>query len=260
MDTCGSLRRTDYFVSTARLLKRCASPIYKARPVTSAVNVLFGAANGDIWLATPEAVGIVRANQVHLLPAEGKPFPSHVRCFVEDKQGNIWVAAGNGLFRWSHNAWQSVGEEAGLPVKAFNSVFVERDGAVLASSDVTLYERTVGASKFTPLPVRIVSVNQMQQDATGRIWLADTSGGVVRSLVRPGSTDPLRESDVHIGSYRMVLSSGGELWITSLGDGLRRIANPQTPFGHLDVKSQQLSSFTSADGLDRQLHEHDAAG
>ena len=217
--------------------------------VGSPVNVLFGAANGDIWMATPEAVGIIRANQVHLLPAEGQPFPLHIRCFVQDKQGSIWAAAGNGLFRWSQNAWQPIGEEAGLPLKAFNSVFVERDGAVLASSDVNLYERTVGASKFNRLPVAIVAVNQIQQDATGRIWLADTSGGLVHPLALPGSKDPLRDSDVHIGSFRMLLSTAGELWISSLGDGLRRITNPQQPFGHLDAKSQQLAAFTALDGL-----------
>ena len=217
--------------------------------VGSPVNVLFGAANGDIWLATPEAVGIVRANQVHMLSAEGQPYPSHVRCFVQDKQGNIWAAAGNGLFRRSQNGWQQVGEEAGLPVKPFSSVFVERDGAILASSDVNLYERAAGASNFTQLPVHIVAVNQMQQDATGRIWLADTSGGLVHPLALPGSTDPLRDSEVHIGSFRMLLSTGGELWISSLGDGLRRVANPQQPFGHLDAKSQQLAAFTASDGL-----------
>jgi signal transduction histidine kinase/ligand-binding sensor domain-containing protein len=222
----------------------------RGEAISSVVNVLFSARNGDIWMATPEAVGVVRGNQVHLMSADGKPYPSHVRCFVEDTHGNIWAAAGNGLFFWSLNSWQSVGDSAGLPSKGFNSVFVERDGGILASSGVNIYERKPQAATFTDIPPQnIVAVNQMQEDATGRIWLADTSGGGVRPLVRAGATDPLRDSVVHVGSFRMLLDSDGELWITTLGDGLRRIENPEKPFGILDAKSPQLSAFTAADGL-----------
>jgi len=217
--------------------------------VSSVVNVLFGSKSGDIWMATPESVGIIHGNQIHLLAANGQHLPMHIHCFAEDKQGNIWAAAGNGLFRWSSNIWQRMGEEVGLPVKAFNAVFVERDGTVLASSDVNIYERLAGDSKFDSISAQNVAVNQMQQDAAGRIWLADTSGTVVHPLVLPGATDPLSNSRVEIGSYRILMDSEGELWITSLGDGLWRIANPQKPFGHLDTKSQEIAAFTASDGL-----------
>jgi len=218
----------------------------QGKPVSSLVYELFTVRNGDIWIATADSVGVIRRGQVRLLDPGGAPFPTHVRSFAEDKQGQVWIASWNGLFRWRLGRLEQLGNRQGLPLAAFYSVLVKRDGTVLASSEAGIYSQKPGSLKFQRIDTQVKLVDQIFEDQTGRIWLTE---GVVHPMVVTGSRDPMIQSSVNAHAYRALFDPDGRLWIPSMESGVTRIENPLAPFGHIDEKSKGVSRFTVADGL-----------
>jgi signal transduction histidine kinase/ligand-binding sensor domain-containing protein len=216
------------------------------KPVSSLVYELFAIRNGDIWIATADSVGVIHQGQVHLLEPNGAPFPTHVRSFAEDKQGQIWITSWNGLFRWKAGHLEQLGNEQGLPLVAYHSVLAKRDGTILTTSAAGVYSLKPGALKFERIDTQIKIAGHILEDQTGRIWVAEDA---VHPLVATGSNDPMRQSSVKIAAYRVLFDPDGKLWIPTMENGLRRIEDPLKPFGSIDEKSDRASRFTAADGL-----------
>ena len=218
----------------------------RGKPVSSLVYELHTVSNGDIWIATADSVGVIHHGQVHLLEPDGGPFPTHVRSFAEDKQGQIYISSWSGLFRWKFGRLELLGSQQGLPLAAFYTVFIKHDGTVLASSETGIYSLSPGASKFERLDAQDKIVNQIFEDRTGRLWVSSAG---IHPMVMNGSKDPMRQSSVNVPVYHALFDADGSLWVPSQEDGLLRIEDPLTPFGSVDDKSDGASRFTVADGL-----------
>lgn len=218
----------------------------RGKPVSSLVYELFRSRNGDIWMATADSVGVIHHGQVQMLEARAAPFPTHVRTFAEDGQGQIWITSWNGLFRWRSGHLEQLGDQQGLPLTAFYAAFVRRDGSILATSAAGVYSLKVGTSKFERLDTQIKIANQIFEDQTGRVWVTEDA---VHPLIVAGSRDPMRRSAVKILCYRVLFDPDGKLWVPTMEHGIRRIENPLVPFGSIDEKSDRASKFTVADGL-----------
>jgi ligand-binding sensor domain-containing protein len=64
---------------------------------------------------------------------------------------------------------------------------------------------------------------------------------------------PPGETEIEVGSQSILFDNDGALWITSLGDGLRRASAPELLKGPIKGFSTAVESFTSKDGLSDDL-------
>ena len=89
---------------------------------------------------------------------------------------------------------------------------------------------------------------KIAQAANGKLWMAETSRSV-RPIPLSDKRQPPEETEVKVGSQGILFDSDGALWITSLGDGLRRSPAPELLKGQIKEMGTEVESFTARDGL-----------
>jgi ligand-binding sensor domain-containing protein len=78
--------------------------------------------------------------------------------------------------------------------------------------------------------------------------MAETTRSV-RPIPLSDKRMPADETEVQVGSQVILFDNNGALWITSLGDGLRRAPGPDLLRGQIKEFSTAVESFTTKDGL-----------
>src|SRR5262249_16893522 len=61
--------------------------------------------------------------------------------------------------------------------------------------------------------------------------------------------EPSDDAEVRVGSEAILFSQDGDLWITTLGDGVRRVPSPKNLKGKPGRFSATVESYTAKDGL-----------
>lgn len=236
---------------------------------------LFATPDGKLWIGyTSGTVSVVdRHGPINYSAADGLP-KGPVAGFALDRQGRIWAASSGGLACLENGRWRVVGEEAGFPGSSAHAVLVDHLGSLWVAGEHRIAVLAPHASKFelTDEPYD-GQVGQLAESAEGTVWLAETSRAV-RPLTRPGQpvTKGLNRDDcfrrfpdtwkteprchrpddleVRVGSIAMLFDRDGGLWITTLGDGLRRAPRPSRMSKEpIEEFSTALEQFTRRDGL-----------
>ena len=78
--------------------------------------------------------------------------------------------------------------------------------------------------------------------------MAETTRSV-RPIPLSDNRQPADETEVQVGSVGILFDNDGALWITSVGDGLRRSPDPELLKGKIKEFSTAVDSFTTKDGL-----------
>jgi signal transduction histidine kinase/streptogramin lyase len=78
--------------------------------------------------------------------------------------------------------------------------------------------------------------------------MAETSRSV-RPIPLSDKRQPPNDTEVQVGSKGILFDNDGTLWITTLGDGLRRSPDPEFLEGSIKEFSTAVESFTAKDGL-----------
>jgi signal transduction histidine kinase len=130
----------------------------------------------------------------------------------------------------------------------FQTAFQDRDGTMWVSRGNQVYTRSAGEARFVRRPIKSVLISQFLQDSAGRIWAVDM-GDSVHPIFSPLPDDPLLGSQVRVGSAMSMFDTDGELWVTSIGDGLRRVSDPEKPFGRIAEFGTEVAIFTKENGL-----------
>ncbi len=179
---------------------------------------------------------------------------------IEDRNGDWWIATGDGLLRFRGRALlqdlearppdRIYGEADGLPSSSAFSLFEGRDGTLwVGSGSVSprfpcLARRRPVTDRFElPTlgdPLRRGGLpNGFAEDRSGALWLAYESGGLAR--VRGNRLEPLGDRSIDdIVSAGVFADSRGRIW--AFGAGLVRIDDPA---------AEQLTwrTYGVADGL-----------
>jgi len=211
-------------------------------------NHLIKLRNGDLWVSTPAGIALIHEGRFERFMTGPAPLPKDVNGLAQDIHGDVWAAAGNGLFRFTSGRWMRLGAADGLPVTTFYAIFQDRDERLWVSAQTGVYFRDAGDATFHRRPDKAVMILQFLQDSAGRIWVSDL-GDSVHPIFSPQAEDPLLRSQVRVGSDGSLFDSDGELWITSVGDGLRKVEKPDKPFGVIKNFGQEAASFTRDNGL-----------
>jgi ligand-binding sensor domain-containing protein len=168
--------------------------------------------------------------------------------FAQDREGTIWAATSSGLAKLEGSRWKEVGKDWNFPGKSAEAIFLDRQGALWVSTEDILVLLPPGARRFQPTGTRVGHIPQIAQAADGKLWMAETTRSV-RPIPLSDKRQPSDETEVQVGSTGILFDNDGALWITSVGDGLRRAPAPELLKGKIKEFSNAVESFTARDGL-----------
>jgi ligand-binding sensor domain-containing protein len=213
------------------------------------VSSLLALPNGDLWIGfSSGGVSLLRhGSATNYSIREGMP-NGVIWSFAQDREGTIWAATNSGLARLEGSRWKDVGKTWSFPGKSAYAVFLDGQGTLWASTGDTLVFLPVGAKRFQPTGIRTGMVMQIAQATNGKLWMAETTRSV-RPIPLSDKRQPSDEAEVRVGSEGILFDNDGALWITSLGDGLRRSLAPELLKGQIKEISAEPESFTAGDGL-----------
>jgi PAS domain S-box-containing protein len=214
-----------------------------------AVSSLLALPNGDLWIAfMPGAISLLRQGiAMNYTTRDGVP-NGGIWSFAQDRDGTIWAATSGGLVRLEGNRWKEVGEDWNFPGKTARAVFLDRQGTLWVSTEDSLVFLPPGAKRFQPTGIRVGVVTKIAQAANGKLWMAEVTRSV-RPIPLSDKRLPPDETEVQVGSQGILFDNDGALWITSMGDGLRRSPAPELLRDRIKEFSNAVESFTAKDGL-----------
>ena len=218
---------------------------FPARNVSS----LLALPNGDLWIGfRPGVISLLRnGNATNYTVREGVPNGA-IWGFARNREGTIWAATSSGLERLEGNRWKTVGKDWNFPGKLADALFLDSQGTLWVATEDTLVFLPPGARRFQSTGIRVGQVPQIAQAASGKLWMAEVTRSV-RPIPLSDKRQPPDETEVQVGSAGILFDRDGALWITSLGDGLRRAPAPDLLRGRIKEFSTAVESFTAKDGL-----------
>jgi signal transduction histidine kinase/ligand-binding sensor domain-containing protein len=212
------------------------------------VNSLWALPNGDLWIGFIRGISLLRdGHATNYTTRDGVP-EGAVSGFAQDREGTIWCATASGLARLEGSRWKEVGKDWNFLGKTARAIFVDRQGTLWISTEDTLVFLPRGSRRFQPTGIKVGIVPIIAQAASGKLWIAETTRSV-RPMPLADSRRPSDETEVRVGSQGILFDREGALWITSLGDGLRRSAAPELLKGNVQEFSTAVESFTTKNGL-----------
>ena len=213
------------------------------------VHSLLALANGDLWIGFRSGgMSLLRSgNATNYTIRDGVP-DGVVWSLAQDRKGTIWAATGSGLARLEGSRWKEVGKDWNFPGKVALAVFVDGQGTLWVSTEDTLIFLPPGARRFQPTGIRVGQVMQIGHAASGKLWMAETTRSV-RPIPLYVKRQPPDETEIQVGAQAILFDSDGALWITTVGDGLRRATAPELLRGRIKEFSTAVESFSTKDGL-----------
>ncbi|WP_263356778.1 sensor histidine kinase [Acidicapsa ligni] len=229
--------------------------------------------DGRLWIGYISGqVGVLQNGTIKIYgKADGVP-DGGIWKIAQDRDGNIWIATDNGLTRFDGHRWEEVGARWNCPKKQATALFVDSHGTLWAAIGHSILFLKQGLNRFEDTGEFALSTTSIAEAPDGKIWMADTQMAV-RPIGMPGSPrlatarcaaaaaskgmrvlgpacNSASQLEIQFGSSGILFDRNGSLWITTLGDGLRRSPFPlrlkNQPIGRF---SDALESFTSKDGL-----------
>ena len=163
--------------------------------VPQAVALGFIDRENGIWMDSPGR-GLMRLAGYpfwETFSADEKPAPENVTSVKRDDLGNLWIAAGNGLFAYEVNKEEN-------------------------SRNRLLFRQN------------ITGLNSFERTADGALWAAEKGKGVVR--IDPVTHQVRRIVSPAPTTGSLLLDTAGRMWIGT-NQGLIRVEDPLKPISHL---------------------------
>jgi ligand-binding sensor domain-containing protein len=152
-----------------------------------------------------------------------------------------------GLARFEQGRWKRVEDDWNYPGKAAWVIHLDRQGTLWVATESTIVFLPARARRFQTTGVQVGQVAQFANSSVGKLWMAETTRSV-RPVPDhgPSCTDP----EIRVGSTAILFDHEGSLWITTLGDGLRRVPFPER------LKSQKIGEFSHVvESFTASIHE-----
>lgn len=217
------------------------------------VSALFATTNGGLW------IGYLRGGASYLKDGrvtnyfihEGFPF-GVVRCFAEDQDGNIWVAATGGLGLLEGHHWKRHFKSWGFVGDSPDQLFVDDRGTLWAGTGTEIVYLRKGTKHFINTHIQCRFVASFDESADGRVWAL---GYYRRQLIQLPTLKGIRKPGWFTRTsscWGAIIARNGTVWVGSLkGEkGLRRIRSVRTLLHQgLDGHSPGIQFFGKRQGL-----------
>ncbi len=219
-------------------------------PVTS-IQTLAASPDGGLWIGFQHGgAAYLKDGQLTRYGEAQGLSPYQLASFAFDADGGVWTGSRHaGLLRLRDGRWQRVGADWNFPGTQASSLFVDRDGTLWVSTADTLMFLPRGGRAFRDTGARVGWVGKISQAPDGTIWVAELDGHV-RPVVRANGELLTAPARIEVQSAGMVFDREGSLWISTLGDGMRRVPYAERLGGrHIGRFEPAAEPFTEKDGL-----------
>jgi ligand-binding sensor domain-containing protein/signal transduction histidine kinase len=224
---------------------RFEPPAREELPGTS-IAALCATRDGSLWIVSASGrIGRLHNGHVKTSP-DGPP---RVSSLAEDSHGVLVAGGATGLASFQDGHWKDAGKEWGIPAKPVQRAYSDAHGALWVATEDRILCLPAGQKHFQETGEDVGQISSFAQAPDGAIWVAELtrSARVIRTD-RSHDRGPLTE--VAVGATSVLFDRQGSLWISSAGDGLRRIAYPGRVSGqHIAQFGPQAEQFTKKDGL-----------
>jgi signal transduction histidine kinase/ligand-binding sensor domain-containing protein len=218
------------------------------------ITALLALPSGELWIGY-YAGGVSELKNGVLTSygrLEGAP-SGWITSFARESDGTLWVAAREGLGRFSAGHWETVSSDWNFRGHGAHWVLLDRQGTLWATGGETVEFLPRGAHKFEDTGIRCGYNSTLALAPDGTVWLAGESVSP-RPLMEhqplltrdesPGRLDPVK---------RLLVDRDGSIWGTdSLRGGVYRATQPNHD---ADTATPHPSNemFTEAEGLTSDL-------
>ena len=218
------------------------------------ITALLALPSGEIWIGY-YAGGVSELKNGVLTSygrLEGVP-SGWITSFARESDGTLWVAAREGLGRFSAGHWETVSSDWNFRGHGAHWVLLDRQGTLWATGGETVEFLPRGAHKFEDTGIRCGYNSTLALAPDGTVWLGGESVSP-RSLMKhqplltrdesPGRLDPVK---------RLLVDRDGSIWGTdSLRGGIYRATQPNRD---ADTATPHSSNemFTETGGLTSDL-------
>jgi ligand-binding sensor domain-containing protein/signal transduction histidine kinase len=145
-------------------------------PITAAIESLFQAPGGRLWVATRGALWRLQGDQWTSFPMRDD---GHQAKLIEDRDGNVWIGTMMGLTRFRDGRFTTFTTHDGLPDKNVTAVFEDREGSLWvgtrAGGLVQFTDRTVD-TQAAPPRLRNEWIDSLCETADGAQWFGTHFG------------------------------------------------------------------------------------
>jgi ligand-binding sensor domain-containing protein/signal transduction histidine kinase len=175
--------------------------------------------DGTLWFVSNSGINSLTNGTMASYRAP-RPFES-VNGFYKERDNDLWLATGRGLWRFRSGTFDHFGQENGMTDETCNSVLVDQEGSVWFGTETNGLNR-LREGKFVNYGkeqgFKDEHLTSVFEDSKSNLWLGSATGGIVR--LSGGSTTVFDEKQ---GIPRRVRGVGegpdGTIWI-SADDGL----------------------------------------
>jgi signal transduction histidine kinase/ligand-binding sensor domain-containing protein len=210
------------------------------------IRVLLGTRDGSLWIVS--ATGVVsRLLNGHLKSYSERDGMPPTLSLVECNDGTLIAGTANGLARFKDGVWEDVGKKWGFPGKVAHQVYIDKADTLWVVAENRIYYLPRGQKRFEDAGETKPNSGNFAQGPNGTVWIAETRRSA-HSIRPSGDQGPLTE--VLVGASRVLFDRHGTLWISTIGDGLLRIAHPSEISGRRIAKFDAgEDQFTAKEGL-----------
>jgi ligand-binding sensor domain-containing protein len=185
-------------------------------PTDARIRTIFEDRNGCYWIGTSNQ-GFFRW---HCGPMRSYNPPSGlgrqgVCAFLQDRNGDLWVATGGGLARVHDGNLRLYSTDDGLAYGSVRSLLETQDGEIWAGTDGGLSRIREGKFVTDPVTGRLASerIWALHQDAGGAVWIGTLGAGLFR--YRNGRMDELESTaGMPRTIHQIIEDSAGNMWFS----------------------------------------------
>jgi signal transduction histidine kinase/ligand-binding sensor domain-containing protein len=210
------------------------------------IRMLLGTRDGSLWIvfSSGSVSRLLHGHVTSYSEREGLPATF---ALVEYKDGSLIAATAKGLARFKGGIWKDVTKEWNFPGKQARMVYFDRAGTLWVLMDDRIVYLLPGQKQFVdPVETTGDSFN-FAEAPDGAIWTSEI-GRSAHTVRRSEDHSPMTE--VRVGASGVLFDRNGSLWVSSVGDGLRRVAHPDRIRGHQIAQfGPEAEQFTAKDGL-----------
>lgn len=216
---------------------------------SGAARFLLALPNGDLWIAFYSgAVSLLKNGTARTYTKRDGVPDGHALCLALDRERAIWVGTSGGLGRFQGNRWERVGRDWSFPGRSAQALYLDQKGTLWVATEDTLVFLPAGARTFHSTSIHVGLVMQIVEAPNGKLWMAETTRSV-RPIPLGTSLKPSDQTEVRVGSQGIFFARDGDLWITTVGDGMRRVPSPEDLTGKPGRFSPLIESYQANDGL-----------
>jgi signal transduction histidine kinase/ligand-binding sensor domain-containing protein len=210
------------------------------------IRMLLATRDGSLWIvfSSGSVSRLLHGHVTSYSEREGLPATF---ALVEYKDGSLIAATAKGLARFKGGIWKDVTKEWNFPGKQARMAYFDRAGTLWVLTDDRIVYLLPGQKQFVdPVETTGDSFN-FAEAPDGAIWTSEI-GRSAHTVRRSEDHSPMTE--VRVGASGVLFDRNGSLWVSSVGDGLRRVAHPDRIRGHQIAQfGPEAEQFTAKDGL-----------